>query len=83
MQGSKKGAFRRHNATRNVRFAGTTRSMCSKRYPEPVDTKDLTMVGVAGVSVAFSRLNFVEDIQFPRLWRPLMAKFSEVFVVRQ
>jgi hypothetical protein len=44
MQGSKKCAFRRHNATRNVRFAGTTRSMCSKRYPEPVDTKDLTVV---------------------------------------
>ena len=47
MQGSKKCAFRRHNATRNVRFAGTKRSMCSKRYPEPVDTKDLTVVGVA------------------------------------
>ena len=47
MQGSKKCAFRRHNATRNVRFAGTTRSMCSKRYPEPVATKDLTVVGVA------------------------------------
>ena len=47
MQGSKKCAFRRHNATRNVRFAGTTRNMCSKRYPEPVDTKDLTVVGVA------------------------------------
>ena len=47
MQGSKKCAFRRHNATRNVRFAGKTRSMCSKRYPEPVDTNDLTVVGVA------------------------------------
>ena len=43
MQGSKMCAFRRHNATRNVRFAGTTRSMCSKRYPEPVDIKVLTV----------------------------------------
>ena len=33
--------------TRNVHFAGTTQSMCSKRYPEPVDTKELTVVGVA------------------------------------
>ena len=36
MQGSKRCAFRRHNA--NHVF---------KRYPEPVDTKDLTVVGVA------------------------------------
>ena len=56
--------------------------MCSKRYPEPVDTKDLTVVGVAGVSVAFSRRNFVEDIQFPRLLRPLMANFSDFFIER-
>ena len=44
MQGSKKCAFRRHNATRNVRFAGTTRSKYSKRYREQhVDIKVLTV----------------------------------------
>ena len=45
MTGSKKCAFRRHNATRNVHFAGTTRSMCSTRYREPVDIKVLTVSG--------------------------------------
>ena len=51
--------------------------MCSKRYPEPVDTKDMTVVGVAKSQCSVLRRNFVEDIQFPRLLRPLMAKFSE------
>ena len=44
MQGSKKCAFRRHNATRNVHFVGTTRSKYSKRYREQhVDIKVLTV----------------------------------------
>ena len=71
MQGSKKCAFRRHNAKHVF-----------KRYPEPVDTKDLTMVGVARSQCSVFAANFVEDIQFPRLLRPLMAKLSEIFIVR-
>ena len=57
--------------------------MCSKRYPEPVDTKDLTVVGVARSQCSVFAANFVEDIQFPRLWRPLMAKFSDFFIERR
>ena len=44
MQGSKNCAIRRHNATRNVHFVGTTRSKYSKRYREQhVDIKVLTV----------------------------------------
>ena len=41
-----------------------------------------TPVRMREVSVAFSRRNFVEDIQCPRLLRPLMANFSEFFIER-
>ena len=37
------------------------------------------------VSLEFKEYSFgqLEDIQFPRLLRPLMAKFSEIFIERQ
>ena len=80
MQGSKKCAFRRHNATRNVHFAGTTRSMCSKRYPEPVDTKDLTVVGVARSQCGVFAAKFCRRYTISSFIAPPNGEIFRIFI---